>query len=257
MAFDVAGDAYDRFMGRYSAPLATELLRTLGAESAVHPPARALDVGCGPGVLTAELAAQLGADSVCAVDPSPPFVAAARERLPGVDVREAGAEHLPFDDGEFDLAVAQLVVPFMADPVQGLREMRRVARPGAVVAATAWTRADDGGSPLSAFWAAVEEADRGAYDESGLAGMREGDLVRVFDAAGLRDVHEARLTVEVVHPTFEDWWAPYTLGVGPPGDLWAALDDDGRRRLEGAARAQQGDGPITISGTAWCAIAHA
>src|ERR1700743_2606415 len=81
---------------------------------------RALDVGGGPGALTAELVTRAGAESVSAVEPSASFAAAARERLPGVDVRQAAAEHLPFPDGTFGATLAQLVVHFMADPVQGL-----------------------------------------------------------------------------------------------------------------------------------------
>ena len=82
---------------------------------------RVVDVGCGPGALTTELVRRVGADGVSAVDPSEPFVAAAKERHPGVDVRLASAEQLPFGDDEFDRALAQLVVHFMADPVKGLR----------------------------------------------------------------------------------------------------------------------------------------
>ena len=72
------------------------------------------------GALTAELARRVGDDSVSAIDPSEPFVAAARGRFPGVDVRQASAERIPFDDASFDAALAQLVVHFMADPVAGL-----------------------------------------------------------------------------------------------------------------------------------------
>src|SRR5918994_4509460 len=109
-------------MGRYSVPLAPQLadLASIAAGQ------RAIDVGCGPGALTAELVARLGAGALAAVDPSEPFVAAARERHPGVDVQRAAAEELPFEDGALDAALAQLVVHFMADPVAGLREMARV-----------------------------------------------------------------------------------------------------------------------------------
>src|SRR4051812_29220150 len=105
MSFDVAAQAYGRFMGRYSEPLAGAFADVLGLEPGV----RALDVGCGPGALTAVLVERLGADAVAAVDPSEPFVAAARRRLPGVDVRRASAERLPFAAGGFDLSAAQLV----------------------------------------------------------------------------------------------------------------------------------------------------
>src|SRR4051794_17697098 len=110
MSFQVSADAYGQFMGRYSEPLAVEFARLLGVEAG----GRALDVGSGPGALTDVLVSRLGPDAVSAVDPSEPFVAAARERLPGVDVRLAPAEALPFADGAFDLTAAQLVVHFMA-----------------------------------------------------------------------------------------------------------------------------------------------
>src|SRR5687768_5463447 len=124
-------------MGRYSVPLAPRF----AAFAAVAAPQRVLDVGCGPGALTAELVRRLGPAAVSAVDPSEPFVAAARERHPGVDVRRAAAEQLPCGDGEFDAALAQLVVHFMADPVAGIREMARVTREGGVVAACVWDHA--------------------------------------------------------------------------------------------------------------------
>src|SRR5919198_5520549 len=104
MAFDVAADAYDRFMGRYSVQLSPQLADL----ARIEPGLRVLDVGCGPGALTSELVGRLGADAVSAVDPSEPFVAAARERLPGVSVRLASAEALPFADDRFDAALAQL-----------------------------------------------------------------------------------------------------------------------------------------------------
>ena len=135
MSFEVAASAYDRFMGRYSAPLAPALADL----AAVEPGRRVLDVGCGPGALTAELVQRVGPASVSAVDLSESFVAEARRRHPGVDVHQAPAERLPFGDDAFDAALAQLVVHFMADPVAGLREMGRVTRTDGIVAACVWT----------------------------------------------------------------------------------------------------------------------
>ena len=139
MSFEVAAEAYDRFMGRYSVQLAPQLADFAGIAAGQ----RVLDVGCGPGALTGELVQRLGAEAVTAVDPSEPFVAAAKARHPGVEVQRASAESLPFDDGAFDAALAQLVVHFMADPVAGLREMARVTRPGGVVAACVWDHAGE------------------------------------------------------------------------------------------------------------------
>ena len=232
MTFAVAADSYDRFMGRYSAPLAP-LVADYGG---VRQGQRALDVGCGPGALTGELVARLGAEAVAAVDPSEPFVDAARERHPGVDVRRAAAEELPFPDAEFDVALAQLVVHFMADPIGSLREMARVTRPGGSVVACVWDHAGRRG-PLSLFWTAARELDPGAQDESELAGAREGHLAELFKAAGLHDVDDTELAVRVEYASFDDWWEPFTLGVGPAGAYAAGLDACPTGGAEGALRA--------------------
>jgi SAM-dependent methyltransferase len=177
---------------------------------------RILDVGCGPGALTAELTKRLGASAVTAIDPTEAFVAAVRERSPGVDVRQASAEELPFPAGEFDAALAQLVVHFMNDPVAGLAEMGRVTSEDGVVAACVWDHAAGGRGPLSLFWEAARELDPGSRSESGLAGTGEGDLAKLR-VGGLQRIEDGELTFDVEHETFEDWWEPYTLGVGPVG----------------------------------------
>jgi SAM-dependent methyltransferase len=248
VGFDVAAGAYDAFMGRYSVQLAAPLADLAG----VRAPQRVLDVGCGPGALTAELVTRLGTDAVTAVDPSEPFVAAARERHPGVDVRRAGAEDLPFADATFDAALAQLVVHFMRDPVAGLREMARVTRPGGAVAACVWDHAGER-SPLTAFWRGVRSSDPGARDESALPGARAGHLAELFAAAGLDEVEDAALPVAVEYASFEEWWEPYTLGVGPAGAYLAKLDDAARGELRERCRAQLPPAPFTVEALAWAA----
>src|SRR5215216_73426 len=109
-------DAYDRFMGRFSRPLAVPF-----ADFAGPLDGRVLDVGCGPGALTAELARRVTPGRVTAVDPAEEFVAPLRGRHPGVEVIRAPAEDLPFEGGRFDATLAQLVVNVMDDPVAGLR----------------------------------------------------------------------------------------------------------------------------------------
>ncbi|HUF02255.1 MAG TPA: class I SAM-dependent methyltransferase [Gaiellaceae bacterium] len=251
MSFAVAAAAYDRFMGRYSSPLApvfADFARVSGAQ-------QVLDVGSGPGALTAELVGRVGASAVSAVDPSESFVDAMRERYPDVSTRHAAAEELPFPDGAFDAALAQLVVHFMREPVAGLREMARVTREGGVVAASVW---DHGGGhgPLSPYWEVVQELDPGVHGESELAGAREGHLTELFEEAGLHDIEEVALTVSVEHPTFEDWWEPYTLGVGPAGSYVVGLDEERRERLR--ARCEERlHAPFVVEARAWAARARA
>jgi len=251
MSFTVPAGSYQQFMGRFADPLAVQFADFGGVTSG----ASVLDVGCGTGALTAVLADRLGAAAVSAVDPSPSFVEAARRRLPGVDVRQARAEDLPFDDGRFDLVLAQLVVHFMTDPAAGMREMGRVARPGGVVAAAVW---DHGGGqgPLQVFWSAVRALDPAAPDESDLPGVREGHLAALAGEAGLVDVDAAALTVEVAHESFEDWWRPFTLAVGPAGAYVASLDDAGRTALRERCRSVLPAGPFTIRATAWAVRAR-
>jgi ubiquinone/menaquinone biosynthesis C-methylase UbiE len=248
VSFAVAADAYDRFMGRYSVPLAPEFadFATISAGQ------RVLDVGCGPGALTAELVSRLGPAGVAAVDPSEPFVAAARERHPEVTVRQAAAEELPFGDREFDAVLAQLVVHFMSDPVEGLREMARVTRGDGLVAACVWDYGG-GGAPIAVFWQAARELDPAVEDESRLAGARQGHLTELFEAAGLQKIEENALTVDVRHASFEDWWEPFTLGVGPAGAYAAGLDAKRQARLRERCRELLPPAPFVLSARAWAA----
>ena len=248
MTFNVAADAYDRFMGRYSTLLAPQMADLAGIAAGQ----RVVDVGCGPGALIGELVSRVGEASVSAADPSPPFVEAARQRFPGVTVEEAPAEALPFADAAFDAALAQLVVHFMKDPVAGLREMRRVTRAGGVVVACVWDLAG-GRAPLSLFWDVAREQDPGVIDESNFAGARQGHLRELFEAAGLRDVTDTDLSIDRQHASFDEWWEPYTGGVGPAGAYLAGLDPDRQAEMRERCRARLPEGPFTMTASAWAA----
>jgi SAM-dependent methyltransferase len=245
VAFNVAAEAYDSFMGRYSAVLSPQFADFAGVAGC----GRVLDVGCGPGALTGELVRR--AADVSAVDPSPQFVAAMRERYPDVDVREAAAEELPFEDGRFDAALAQLVVHFMEDPVRGISDMARVTRDGGVVAACVWDMAA-GRAPITPFWRAAKELDSSVEGETRRAGAGEGQLPELFARAGLTEIQEAALPVRVEHPTFEEWWRPFTLGVGPAGAYFLQLEPARQQQLEQSLREQLGE-PISLETRAWAA----
>src|SRR3954453_5267754 len=246
MSFDVPADAYLRFMGRWSEPLTQVFLD----EADVSVTGQVLDVGCGPGVLTAVLVDRYGAAAVAAVDPSPSFVDATRERFPDVAVRQGGAESLPYDDAAFDAALAQLVVHFMSDPVGGFREMGRVTRSGGVVGACVWDHGG-GGSPLSIFWSAAGGGGPAAPHEAALPGTQEGQLASYARDAGLSDVRSSSLTVSQHFESFDEWWAPYLFGVGPLGAYVRTLDADHLRAVQERCRARLPEAPFDQHALAW------
>ena len=252
MTFEVAGDAYDRFMGRYSRPLAVRFADWLEVTDGQ----RAVDVGCGPGALTEQLVSRLGADHVSAIDPSAPFVEACRARFPEVDVHQGAAESLPFGDDTYDVAGACLVVHFMTDPIGGLAEMRRVTRDGGWVGATVW---DLKGSraPMAPLWEAVAEVAPEHPDESDYQGGSRDSLVAILEGAGLRDVEAVELPVTVTHPSFQEWWEPYLHGVGPSGEAVAAMSPERRGRAEEILRHKLGEGPFDITAVAYAARGRA
>src|SRR5206468_8725270 len=182
--FQSPAEHYDRFMGRYTPSLAAALADAVGVAAGQ----RVLDVGCGPGGLTAELVARTGAGRVAAIDPAEQFVAACVARNPGVDARQGVAEDLPWEDNAFDAVLSCLVIGFMRDADRGVREMARVTRPGGAVAACMWDLATGGMTMLRTFWAAVGRVQPGAQGEQSLAGTAEGDIEQRFRRAGLEDV---------------------------------------------------------------------
>jgi ubiquinone/menaquinone biosynthesis C-methylase UbiE len=210
MTFAVSGNAYDRFMGRYSVELAGPFAEFGGVE----PGLTALDVGCGTGALTEELARRLGGENVAAADPSP-LVASCAERVPGADVRTAAAESLPWRDASFDLALSQLVLLFLDDRATAALEMTRVVRTGGTVAACVWDVAE-GMTLLRGFWDAAYAIDPEACGEKTTAS--HGELVELWEAAGLVNVETATLEVEGSYDGFDDFWSSFRLGVGPAGE---------------------------------------
>jgi SAM-dependent methyltransferase len=215
----VAGEAYDRFMGRYSAELARPFADFAGVGTDMF----VLDVGCGPGAFTSAVLERVGAGRVCAIDPTPGFVEACRARHRGVDVRRASAERIPFEDGRFDCAAAQLVFHFVHDPLAAVAEMTRVVRPGGVVAACVWDFAE-GMRMLRSFWDAASIVDPHAPDEART--MRfgaEGELAQLLAGGGLTEVRETTLQVTSLYSGFDELWQGFAAGAGPVGSYYVAL----------------------------------
>jgi ubiquinone/menaquinone biosynthesis C-methylase UbiE len=249
--FTAPANHYDRFMGRYVPKLAVALADAAGVAAGM----RALDVGCGPGGLTQELAARLGEDHVAAIDPSPQFAAATRERHPGADVRDGVAEDLPFADDSFDVALSSLVIAFMRDADAGAREMARVTKAGGVVAECMWDIPGGGMTMLSTFWSAVRTVVPGTQGEQARVGFREGEIAEVLARAGLEDVQSGTLDTSAHYDDFEDFWTPFTYAVGPAGMHLASRSPEQQDAIREECRRRLGepDGPFDLTARAWYA----
>jgi SAM-dependent methyltransferase len=238
-------DAYDRFMGRFSAALAPQMADLAGVARGQ----RVLDVGSGPGALTGELARRLGAEAVTALDPSEPFVKAVAERYPGVSVHCGFAENLPFPDGAFDATVAQLSVNFFDDKERGLAEMVRVTRSGGVIATCDWHHWY--GFPHGPFYyvtRALADNHRGPKRDTRQSGL----LLRKLGIAG---VTEALLVADVLYEDFDQWWDVATEGVGTSAAAAKRLDPATRELVRERCREELPEGEFTIDAFARAARA--
>ncbi|GGK67990.1 class I SAM-dependent methyltransferase [Ornithinimicrobium pekingense] len=251
-SFTAGGDAYDAFMGRYAVLLAPLMADLAGVRAGQ----RALDVGCGTGALTGELVRRLGADHVTGCDPAPGQLAACRAKHPDVELHEAPAEELPFEDDAFDVALAQLVLHFATDAERAVEQMRRVVVPGGRVAACVWDF-EGGMEMLRAFWDAAVTVDPRAPDE--LLTMRfgrGGELTSLLEGAGLVDVAEERLEVRTRYTDVQELWSTLLLGVGPAGTHLVALPPEQREALRTAYLDRLGHptGPFTLGSVARAAV---
>lgn len=252
--FRVTGEAYDAFMGRYSEPLATLFADAAHVESGQA----ALDVGCGPGALTGILVDRLGTDSVSACDPSEMFVRHCERRHPGVRVREAAAESIPFEASSFDRVLAQLVLHFVGDPQSAASEFARVTRPGGIVAACVWDF-EHGMEMLRAFWDAALAVDPDAPDEARtLRFGRAGEIADLFATAGFEHIEESTLRVSSSYRDFTELWNGLLAGVGPAGAYCVSLPEPQRERVRDAMFAELGSptGSFTLDAVARCAVAR-
>jgi len=250
--FAVGGATYDAFMGRYSVKLAEGFADAAGVAAGDS----ALDVGCGPGALTGLLVDRLGADAVSACDPSPPLSDECAARYPGVTVKLGRAEELPFESDTFDHALAQLVLHFVSDPDQAVREMARVTRLGGTVAACVWDFAE-GMEMLRAFWDAATTINPDAPDEARtLRFGRAGEIADVLATAGLDRIEESTLTAASSYDSFDELWNGFLAGVGPAGAYCVALNDHDQALLRTALFDRLGSPPgsFTLRAMARCAV---
>lgn len=251
---DAAG--YEQLMGRWSQKLAPQFIDFAGLADGET----ILDVGCGTGSLTFALGRTADLGEITAIDYSPVFVEEAirRNTDPRITIRQADACALPFEDGSFDRALALLVLHFVPEAEKAVAEMRRVVRPGGVVAAAVWDHL--GGMPGMRMMvdtvAGLSEGGRQLRARYCFQPMMQpGEMKRTFVEQGLMNVTETQLMIRMDYESFDDYWAPIAAGEGPLGKYVAALDAAERARTDAAVRdayeAGRPDGPRSFANVAW------
>jgi SAM-dependent methyltransferase len=250
--FEVA-EAYERQRGRSSKILAPLFVDFVGVQGEV------LDVGCGTGALTFAIAKNKSVSKIVATDLSDAFLAYARSKTddPRITFEAGDAQNIRFSDASFDCCLALLVVSFIPDAAKAVREMRRVARPGGVVATAMWDNTGSGNELNQSLWDAALPLDPKApqpKDRPGSYGTAE-ELISLWTAAGLTDIEVKNIVFLCGFDSFDDFWNPLTEGQGPAGAYLRRISDDHRTALRGRLRqnlfGNRIDGPFTLNAKAW------
>jgi SAM-dependent methyltransferase len=249
-----AGKLYEPYVGRWSRRVALRFLAWLQA----GPDLEWLDVGCGTGALAQTVLEQARPRRVRGIDPSQGFVDYATAHVvdPRVGFEVGDAQSLPFADGEFDAAIAGLVLNFVPEPGRALAEMARVVRPAGTVAAYVWDYA--GRMQLMRyFWDAATALDPAAVslDEGRRFPLCQAQpLSALFEQAGLEEVSVTAIEVPTRFRDFDDYWSPFLGGQGPAPSYVASLPEAKREALRERLRAAlpaQDDGAIALVARAW------
>lgn len=250
----ITGDAYERFMGRWSRRVAKEFIHWLSPPAAWN----WLEVGCGTGALTEAIWLNAHPASVVACDPSLPFVSFARRSLdyPAITFLVAGADELPRREAGFDAVVSGLVLNFIPAPTDAVRAMSSRLRPGGMLAAYVWDYAE-GMQLLRIFWEAAVELDPRAADLDELQRFticHPDALVELLERAGLDSVDSRALEIGTPFPDFETFWTPFLGGTGPAPAYVSSLHPSAREQLRLRLRqrlAPTAEVPVQLTARAW------
>lgn len=232
ITFDDAG-GYERMMGRWSRAAGTIFLEWLAPE----PNATWLEVGAGTGSFSQLVFDTCQPGAIAAIDPAAAQVEHARSKpiASRVDFKVADAMALPFADRSFDVVVSALVINFIPDPVRGVREMSRVARPGGIVAGYVWDFAGTH-SPAWPLLRSLQEIGATPPQVPGTAISNLDALQAIFGAAGLCNVETKAIDVTMRYRDFDDYWSAATPPFLPAVKAIAALPQDRQAKLREIVR---------------------
>lgn len=243
------GAAYELMMGRWSALVAQPFLDWLALPHNLA----WLDDGCGDGSFTQALLLHQGPASIVGVDPAPAQLRFARQRVSSAAVcfMEGDAQALPLPDASVDAAVMALVLFFVPDPPQGVREMVRVVKAGGTIAAYQWDLVG-GGFPLRPILEAVQaEGFATLHPPSAWTAALQASEDLWHDA-GLVDVQTRQFEVSRTFESFDHYWR---TAYGSPRlrGLFSTLSPPELNRLSANARGRigvVGDGPLVLKARA-------
>jgi ubiquinone/menaquinone biosynthesis C-methylase UbiE len=227
------GEAYEQFMGRWSHEIGKAFLTWLQPPEGAH----WLDVGCGTGIFTELISDTCAPASVIAIDPSESQIARARTQVTRTktEFHLADAQELPFPDKSFDIVASALVVNFVPNKARAMSEMRRVVRPGGLIAACVWNFAAEL-SPSGPLRRAMRRIGIEAPPIPGTDTSSPAVLADLLEKAGLKGLNTDSIEVAVSFRDFDDFWHSQTPHYAPTTSVIAAMSLRDRLRLMEAAR---------------------
>jgi len=226
-----SGEAYERYVGRWSRLVAHEFIRWL----AVSENKQWLDLGCGTGALSETIFELASPTTVKGIDRSEEHVNTAHRVVnhPNAEFETGDAQALPVDSESMDVAVSGLVLNFVPQPNQMVAEMMRVVRKNGVIALYVWDYAGKM-QLMRHFWNAAAALDPAARD------LDEGrrfpicdreELLHLFQSAGLAHSEVRAIDVPADFKDFDDYWRPFLGGQGPAPGYAMSLSEERRAQL--------------------------
>jgi ubiquinone/menaquinone biosynthesis C-methylase UbiE len=253
-----SGDSYEPYIGRWSRLVAREFIHWL----ALPEKRDWLDVGSGTGALSQTILELANPQKLKGMDRSKDYVEFARTQVndPRVEFEVGNAQTLPVESEMFDVVVSGLVMNFVPQPDQMVREMARAVRAGGMVALYVWDYAGKM-QMLRHFWnaaAALDPAARELDEGWRFSICNPNSLKYLFEHANLSQVEIRPIDISADFKNFEDFWSPFLGGQGPAPGYIASLDEKRRAQLRERIYSSLPfalDGTIPLVLRAWAAKA--